>query len=402
MPYFLCRLAADDGHPLSQSFLASSVQECRRHFEAEGFCILSIRKDWKKTSGPALPFERRIKDKDFIMFNQELVALLRAGYPILKGLELITGRTKNMHLKERLQQVEVDVRSGKALSESFASHEKEFGKVYTAALLAGEQSGNLPGTIGRYLDYAKVIAQTRSRIRAALLYPTLLVVFALALMAILVNFILPRFAGFYSDFGAQLPRVTRLLIAAAGSLRQLTPFLLAILVILVLFLPRLKKNEKILMFLERSKLKIPYAKRIWVETAISLFSRTLSLLLEAGITLLPGLPIACQAIPNKFLMKQTRHLQENIRNGETLSDSLGKTGFFTPLATDMIRIGENSANLHGMLGEVAEVYDQRIQARIDTFVSLIEPVIIIAMGMIVALMLLAVYLPIFNIIQIQR
>lgn len=402
MPYFLCHLATEDGHRLSQSFLASSVEECRRHFEREGFCILSIRKDWKKASLPALPFEKRVKDKDFIMFNQELVALLRAGYPILKSLELITSRTKNIHLQELLRKVETDVRSGKALSESFTSLEKEFGKVYIAALMAGEQSGNLPGTIGRYLDYAKVISQTRSKIRAALLYPTLLIVFALVLMLILVNFILPRFAGFYSDFGARLPRVTRLLIAAAGGLRQITPFLLAVLVILVLLLPRLKKNEKFHMLLERAKLKIPYANRIWVETAISLFSRTLSLLLEAGITLLHGLPIACQAVPNRYLRSGTRFLAEDIRSGEPLSESLNKTRFFTPLAIDMIRIGENSANLHGMLKEVADVYDQRIQAKIDAFVSLIEPIIIIAMGMIVALMLLAVYLPIFNIIQIQR
>jgi type IV pilus assembly protein PilC len=402
MPYFLCRLATEEGQHISQSFLASSAEECRKHFEAEGFCILSVRKDWKKTTTPALPFEKRIKDKDFIMFNQELVALLRAGYPILKSLELITGRTKNVHLKELLQKVENDVRSGKALSEAFDTHEKEFGKVYTAALMAGEQSGNLPGTIARYLEYAKVIAQTRSRIRAALLYPTLLIIFALILMTVLINFILPRFSGFYTDFGAQLPQITRLLIAAAGGLRMATPFLLLLLVVLAVFLPRLKKKEKVLMFLEKSKLRIPYASRIQLETGISLFSRTLSLLLEAGITLLPGLPIACQAIPNKFLRRQTGHLQENIRNGEPLSDSLIKTGFFTPLATDMVRIGENSANLHGMLREVAEVYDQRIQARIDTFVSLIEPAIIIAMGVIVALMLMAVYLPIFNIIQITR
>jgi type IV pilus assembly protein PilC len=164
----------------------------------------------------------------------------------------------------------------------------------------------------------------------------------------------------------------------------------------------MKKKERVLLALDKLKLNVPYFRRIRLETAISLFSRTLSLLIEAGITLLPGLPIACQAIPNKFLMKQTRHIPDDIRNGGSLSDSLGRTGFFTPLASDMIRIGENSANLHGMLKEVADVYDQRIQIRIDTFVSLIEPVIIIFMGLLVALMLLAVYLPIFNIIQIQR
>jgi type IV pilus assembly protein PilC len=402
MPYFLCRLATEDGGYLAQSFLASSAEDCRRHFEGQGFCVLSIHKDWKKKAVPALPFEKKIKDKDFIMFNQELVALLRAGYPILKSLELIASRTKNVYLKELLQKIESGVRSGKALSESFAPYEREFTKVYIASLMAGEQSGNLPGTIGRYLDYAKVIAQTRSRIRSALLYPTVLIVFALILMGILVNFILPRFAGFYADFDARLPGVTRLLISVATGLRNGTPILLIMLVISALVLARQKKKEKVLLALDRLKLKIPYFRRIRLESAISLFSRTLSLLLEAGITLLPGLPIACQAIPNKFLMKQTGHVQDDIRNGGSLSDSLVRTGFFTPLATDMIRIGENSANLHGMLKEVAEVYDQRIQARIDTFVSLIEPVIIIVMGLFVALMLLAVYLPIFNIIQIQR
>jgi len=402
MPYFLCRLATEDGRSLIQSFLASSAEDCRKHFEGKGFCVLDIHKDWKKTSTPSFPFEKKIKDKDFIMFNQELVALLRAGYPILKSLELIASRAKNVHLKELLQKIEAGVRSGKALSESFAPYEKEFTKVYIAALMAGEQSGNLPGTIGRYLDYAKVIAHTKARIRSALLYPTVLIVFALILMGILVNFILPRFTVFYADFGAQLPGVTRLIISLATGLRTATPVLLVALVILASVLPRLKKQEKVLLALEKLKLKIPYFRRIRLETAISLFSRTLSLLLEAGITLLPGLPIACQAIPNKFLMKQTRHVPEDIKNGGSLSDSLGRTGFFTPLATDMIRIGENSANLHGMLREVADVYDQRIQARIDTFVSLIEPGIIIVMGLLVALMLLAVYLPIFNIIQITK
>jgi len=402
MPYFLCHLATEDGRYLAQSFLASSAEDCRKHFEGEGFCVLSVRKDWKRKSLPSLPFEKKIKDKDFIMYNQELVALLRAGYPILKSLELIASRTKSVHLKELLQRIEADVRSGKALSEAFAPYEKEFSKVYIAALMAGEQSGNLPGTIGRYLDYAKVISQTKSRIRSALLYPTVLIVFALVLMGILVNFIMPRFVGFYADFGAQLPGITLILMSVAGVLRAMTPVLLILLVAAVLVLSRFKKQEKVRLILEKLKLKVPYFGRIRVETAISMFSRTLSLLLEAGITLLPGLPIACQAIPNKFLMKKTLPVPDDIRNGGGLSDSLARTGFFTPLATDMIRIGESSANLHGMLREVSDVYDQKIQTRINTFVSLIEPAIIIIMGLLVALMLLSVYLPIFNIIQIQR
>lgn len=402
MPYFLCRLATEDGHHLEQSFLAPSSEDCRRYFESEGYCVLSVKKDWKRVSTLSLPIEKKIKDKDFITFNQELAALLRAGYPILKSVELIATRTKNIHLKELLMKVESDIRGGKALSDAFVPFEKYFTKVYIASLMAGEQSGNLPGTIARYIDYAKVIDQTKAKIRSALIYPTLLVAFSFVLMAILINFILPRFSGFYADFAEQLPWVTRFLITLAGLLRQLTPLLILTVVVLVFIISRLKKTEKHYLMYEKLKLRIPYARRIWAETAISLFSRTLSLLLEAGITLLPSLPIASQAVPNKFLAHQTKPLADDIRNGENLSDSLNKTTFFSPLAVDMIRIGENSANLHGMLREVADVYDGRIRARIDTLVSLIEPIVIIFMGLVVAMMLLAVYLPIFNIIRIAR
>lgn len=403
MPYFLCRLVTEDGRRLFQSFLASSSEECRKHFEQEGFCVLSVKKDWKKTALPSvLIFPKRVRDKDFIMFNQELIALLRAGYPVLKGLELIIQRTKNIHLRALLTRIAADIRAGKALSEAFVPYEKDFSKVYTASLLAGEQSGNLPGAIARYIDYAKVITQTKSRIRSALAYPTLLIVFSLILMGILINFILPRFAGFYADFEAQLPFITRFLVRLAGSLRALTPYILILAGAFLLVLSRLRKNEKVDLFLERGKLKVPYARRIWADTAVSLFSRTLGLLLEAGITLLPALPIASQAIPNRYLRLKTCHLPDDIRNGQSLSDSLAKSGFFSSLALDMVRIGETSANLHGMLREVADVQDDRIRARVDTLVSLVEPVIIIFMGLIVAFMLLAVYLPIFNIIRITR
>ena len=402
MPYFLCRLATEDGQNLSQSFLASSADECRKHFESEGFCVLSIKKDWTKIPLPSLPFEKKIKRKDFILFNQELKALLKAGYPVLKSLEIIAKRVKNIHFKELLLRIESEIRAGKALSEAFTPFEKNFTKVYTASLMAGEQSANLPETIGRYIDYAKLVAQTRSKIRAALVYPTLLIVFSFTLLVVLVNFVLPRFATFYADFEAELPPITLLLIGFTEILRKVTPFVLLFLVILTLIIFRFKKGEKTNLIVEKMKLRIPYARAVWMETGISLFCRTLSLVLEAGITLLHAVPIASQAVPNKYLVRSLDHLAESIKNGETLSESLSRARFFSPLALDMIRIGETSANLPGMLKDVADVYDERVQATINTFVSLIEPIVIIFIGMVVAVMLLSVYLPIFNIIRVTR
>ncbi len=402
MPYYICRYAVEEGNIQIQSFLASSGKDCQKYFEEKGYCVLSVRLDWKKIQIPVVPFEKKIKDRDFIMFNQELVAMIKAGYPILKSVEVILSRMKNIHLRELLMKVEKEVRAGKSLSEAFAPYERNFGRVYTASLLAGERSGNLSGTINRYIDYAKVIAQTKSRIRSALTYPTLLLLFSFLLLGILVNFILPSFSDFYTGFEAQLPGITRVLISFSTAVRSNILPLIGFLAVVGMALSQMRRYEKANVLLDRVKLKIPYGGTIWLESGIAIFSRTLGLLLEAGITLLQSSAIANKAIPNRYLVRSLNDLPEHIKEGQSLSASLARAGFFSPLALDMIRIGETSANLEGMLAEVADYYNQNIQRKIDTLVSLIEPLIIIFMGLIVAAMLLSVYLPIFNIIRVVR
>jgi type IV pilus assembly protein PilC len=402
MPYFMCRVATEDGSVISESFLSPSYDECRKRFEEQGLCVLSIKRDWKRIEIPLLPFEKKIKDKDFILFNQELVALIKAGYPIVKSIDTILSRIKNHHLKELLMAVQSDIRSGKSLSEAFAPYEDEFSTVYLASLMAGERSANLDGTIKRYIDYAKIISVAKSKIRAALTYPSLLLTFSLVLLSILVTFVIPRFSQFYADFESQLPGVTRSLMALSFFIKDHLLYLFIFVFLLFIGYLWMKRKESTQILLHRAKLRIPYGRIIWLESAISLFCRTLSLLLEGGISLLTAVGIASKAVPNKYLQHLMRGLPDSIKNGESLSDSLAKAQFFTPLAIDMIRIGESSANLEGLLGDVADVYDDRIRRRIDTFVSLIEPVIIIFMGLIVAGMLLSVYLPIFNVIQVTR
>lgn len=402
MPHFLCRLATDDGRILSEPFFSPSFKECRKHFEEEGYCVLSVKRDWKKIQVPVLSREHKINEKDFIAFNQELVALIRAGYPILKSINILIQRVKNEKLKEILMLVEKDIRGGKALSEAFAQHEKLFSTVYTASLMAGERSGNLAETISRYNRYARTITQTKSRIRTALTYPMILIVFSLILLFILLNFILPRFSTFYADYEAELPSITRTLISVSLVVQSNMVFILAFLLVLFLAYLQMQKNENSQIFLDKWKLRTPYGKQIWIESAVSLFCRTLGLLLEGGISLLSAIPLSSRAVPNKYMFMRMKILPESIKNGESLTESLRKTECFTPLALDMIRIGESSANLEGMLSDVAEVYEERISSKIDAIVSLIQPIIIIFMGLVVAVILLSVYLPIFNIIQVAN
>lgn len=402
MPYFQCRFASEDGQVFTKSHFAPSQDSCRRHFESQGFCILSMKRDWKKVEVSLSLGRKDIKSKDFVMFNQELVALINAGYPILKSIQIIMSRAKDPRLREILMEVENEVRSGKSLSEAFSENSINFSTVYIASLMAGERGGNLPETIKRYITYEKVITRTRGRVKTALTYPVLLLLLSGALLGVLVGFIIPRFSDFYSDFGAELPFITRALVSFSHFVRNNFPYLLGLLLILAVVYVQMKRKTATRIMLDRWKLKIPVIRLVWIESSVALFSRTLSLLLGGGISLLQSVGIARKAVPNEYLVHRMHDLPDHIKNGENLSEAVDKSGFFTPLALDMIRIGERSANLEGMLGEVARVYDERIQERVDRLVALIEPAIILFMGFIVAGMLLSVYLPIFNIISVTR
>ncbi|MGZ5515552.1 MAG: type II secretion system F family protein, partial [Candidatus Aminicenantales bacterium] len=402
MPYYLCRIAGEDGRIESRSVLASAAHECRGTFEAQGLLVLSVRRDWSKLGNLGLGLRRKIKERDIILFNQELVAMIKAGYPILKSLESISGRIKNVHLREILIDVAGEVKKGKALSEAFLPYEKVFTPIYSASLMAGEKGGNLPASIGRYIQYAKMVNQTRARIKSAMTYPTILIVFSFILMGILMNFVIPRFAEFYKSYEAEMPGITRFVMGVATTTSRYWYVMAGVIVAAVVAVFRLRRRPDFRYQFDRLKLRVPFGRTIWLESGVSLFSRTLGLLLEAGISLLTAIGIAIQAVPNAWMIRHMEEVPDHIRNGQGLSDSLTQSGVFPPLALDMVRIGENSANLQGMLGDMADFYDERVRGKIDTLVTLVEPVVIIVMGLVVAAMLLSVYIPIFNIIRIAR
>lgn len=402
MPYYQCRIAGEDGRVDVRSVLAPSAEECRKAIEAAGTLVLSVRRDWRRLGGQGLRLGRKVKDRDIILFNQELVALIKAGYPILKSLEVISARAKNIFLREILIKVAEEVKRGKALSEAFLPYERLFSPVYTASLMAGEKGGNLPGSIGRYIQYAKVVTQTRAKIKSAMTYPTILIVFSFILMGILVNFVLPQFADFYKSFEADMPRITRIMMSFATTTSRRWYVMVAAFAALAFLLARLRRRQDFRYQMDRIKLRVPFGRTIWLESGLSLFSRTLGLLLEAGISLLSAIGIAIQAVPNAWMVRHMQVVPDHIKNGESLSESLAKAGTFPALALDMVRIGESSANLQGMLGDMADFYDERVRGKIETLVNLVEPVVIIFMGLVVAAMLLSVYIPIFNIIRIAR
>ncbi len=400
MPAYICKFVTPDGRTLKETLEAPSAEDCRRLLESEGFLVLSIRKEIRISRIHI--FGKKIKPAEFILFNQELVALLKAGYPVLRSLELVEKRITNPYLLDIVRKVAAEVRGGRTLSEAFLPFEQQFSKVYTASLMAGERSGNLPGSLTRYIQYAKIIDQTRGRVRSALLYPTLLIIFSAVLIGLLVGLVLPRFATFYADFGAQLPAITRFLLKMAIFISNNILWIFLIFLVLIGAVVAFRKKTWFVVFKDRLKLRLPFSRFLIKDSAVALYARTLGLLLEAGISLLPSVQVAAFSVPNRFIFSKLLTVPENLKNGMSLYDSLEKVGVFPALALDLIRVGENSANLPGMLAEVADFYDERLRDRIQTMVSLIEPVIIIFIGLVAAGMILSIYLPIFNIIRITR
>ncbi|MDI6844977.1 MAG: type II secretion system F family protein [Candidatus Saccharicenans sp.] len=400
MPAYICKFVTPDGRTLKETLEAPSAENCRRLLESEGFLVLSIRKEIRISRIHI--FGKKIKPAEFILFNQELVALLKAGYPVLRSLELVEKRITNPYLLGIVRKVAAEVRGGRTLSEAFLPYEAQFSKVYTASLMAGERSGNLPGSLTRYIQYAKIIEQTRGRVRSALLYPTLLIIFSAVLIGLLVGLVLPRFATFYADFGAQLPGITRFLLKVAIFINNNILWIFFIFLVLIGAVVAFRKKTWFVLFKDRLKLRLPFSRFLIRDSAVALYARTLGLLLEAGISLLPSVQVAAFSVPNRFIFSRLLTVPENLKNGMSLYDSLEKAGVFPALALDLIRIGENSANLPGMLAELADFYDERLRDRIQTMVSLIEPVIIIFIGLVAAGMILSIYLPIFNIIRITR
>ncbi len=400
MPRFICRIVGESGEVELRTFTAVSAETCRRAFEGEGKLVLSVRRDWKGLR--KIELGRKVGYKDIILFNQEFLTLIKAGYPIFRSLEAIAGRTRNIMLKDILLKAAEDIRRGKFLSEAFKPYERHFSAVYTASLMAGERSGNLPSTLSRYIDYVKTIYQTRSRIRMALAYPTLIIVFGLILLTVLMAFVLPKFADFYTSFEAELPGVTRAVIKGSSLLNRYFYFIPVLLAVLGLLYFRAARKDAFKVRVDRLKLRLPIGGVVWIESGASYFCRTLGLLLEAGIALVPALEVACQAAPNRFMRERLGKVADVVRNGDSLSDGLSRSEVFPPVALDMVRIGENSANLHGMLSDVSDFFDERVRGKISTLVSLVEPIVIIFTGIMVAVMLLSVYLPIFNIIRITR
>jgi type IV pilus assembly protein PilC len=343
------------------------------------------------------PRRRRqtIKAEDFILFNQQFVALIRAGLPILKSLDLLKDRIVNPLLRQHIGDVRERVFSGSLLSEAMRA-QRIFPTVYVASVFAGERSGNLVEVINRFVQYEKTLLTVRKRFLNSLIYPTFLIVIAIAMIAVIMTYVIPKFSELYADLNTPLPVTTRALIATSdvirGNLVLIVPLLLGGLVALRISMG----SRRGLRWFDELKLKAPILGNLWTMFSMAQLSRTLATLLQGGIPLVAALETAREASGNRVIAESIEGATNQVREGRPLAESLERTGHFPVLALEMIRVGEQTGSLPDMLNHVADFYDEDVNVRSTALLSWVEPVILLGVAVFIAAVLISLYMPIFS------
>jgi type IV pilus assembly protein PilC len=396
MPEYVCRIADDRGQISQRVEVAGSEGELRDRYSSQGLYIYSIRPRVGmaalQTRGSA---RKRVKLQEFLIFNQQFVTLVRAGLPILKALELLSGHIAQPSLKASLEEIRESVKGGALLSEAFRE-QKIFPEIYTTSLLAGEKSGNLEEVLSRYISYQRTALTVKKKLQASLVYPALLVVMVFILLTFLITYVIPNFAELYRTMSQELPPLTVLLISLSDAFRQYWLIFLAVLAAVGFSTWGWSKTAPGGEALDRIKAKLPYVGEVWTKFQVAQFCRILSTLIAGGIPLVQALQTSRQSVSSSLLRRSLEVATRQVQEGKALWEGLSQTGFFPGMAIEMIEVGESSGALHPMLAGVADFYEEDVATVLAALLSLIEPVILIFMGLVVAFVLLALYLPIFS------
>jgi type IV pilus assembly protein PilC len=404
MTQFSCKVGTPSGDIQELAFQADSERTLRDELVEKGYHVF-----WVKRSlglGALRSMFRsgrgKIRATEFTIFNQELAALLKAGLPLLQSLDIMLERMKNPLFKQVLADVREKVKAGTPISEAFLSHGDLFPRIYSASLLAGEKSGNLEEVIQRYVEYLKLTEGTKNKVVAALVYPVILFGALIGAATFLLLWVVPRFSGFFEGFDAELPFLTVMLLGIANTLRNhLALIFLAVAASLVL-LYAWSRRASSRVTIDKWKLRIPFLGSVIHLFATSQLFRSLATLLSGGIPLVQSIEVAAGSISNRYIGETVAPVAERVKEGKSFSANLDTTGQFSNIAIEMARVGESTGSLAEMLSSVADFSDEEIENRLNIMLAMLTPAVLILLGSFVAVILLALYLPLFSMAGVAR
>ena len=399
---FRCRLGTNTGEIIEGVYVADSESRLRKELEEKGLYVLSLqRRASLQAFAPGGGRRQRIGRQEFLVFNQELATLLKAGMPLVQSLDILRQRVANRTFKAVLDGVHEQVKAGTALSDAFAAHAGLFPAVYSASLMAGERSGNLDAVIRRYVAYEKVIGAVRRRTISALIYPAILVAMMVTLIGIIVVRVVPAFSTFYANYNRELPLSTRIIVGVSSALVAniwlIIVGVVSVVALAIWWLNNPGHRERI----DLALLRVPWVGATVRKFSTSQLARTLATLIGGGIPLVNSLEIAGRAMTNRHFGAEIQEVTRRVREGESFASALLARGIFPDVAVKMVEVGESTGALQEMLNSLADFYDEEIETEVGRFVTLIEPVILVIMGVVIAGVVLALYMPLFELSSVM-
>ena len=394
MPQFIVRVGTPEGEIIERQVQAGSARAAQEEMRRQGMYVFEAKRGASSLSD-YLPARKAISIEGFLLFNQELLALVKAGLPIIQSLDIMLERQKNPRFREVLSDIRDKIKSGVALSDAFAHYGDLFPPIYSTSLRAGERSGDLEGVLRRFLRYQKMIVSLRKKVISAIIYPVVLLFLMTGMIVIMLVKVIPSLAEFFAGFDKELPPTTRFMISFADFVKS-NFFILILASVAATWVIRRWANGPGRLVWDRMKLHIPFVGGIFHRFALMQFTQSLGTLLGGGTPMVPALEIASQSITNHLVSTKVAGIVQNVREGEPLWRSLESTGVASDLAVEMIKVGESTGALTEMLANVSEFYDEEIEARLARLVTAIEPIILVLMGGVIAILLYAFYLPLFQ------
>jgi type IV pilus assembly protein PilC len=394
---YVCRVGTPSGEVVERGFTAPDERALRADLEQQGFYLLSVRRGLSLSAFRLR--KRRVDPSLLLVFAQELAALLKAGLPLFQSLDVMLERQRSPLLRQSLGTVREKVKSGTALSDAFRQEGDLYPPIFAASLVAGERSGNLDQVLRRFSSHLRLNLSLRKKAVSASVYPIVLLTMMIGLVAILLVWVIPQFKSFYEGLGAELPLATRMLLAVATTLRANVLWIALGLGVVVVSVVSWLRREGSAVALDRGLLRLPYFGGLMRMYATSQLMRTLSTLLAGGLPLLNALEVAAASIGNRAMAQAVGTATGRIREGASLTTALESTGMLEALPLEMVKVGEQTGALGDMLNAISDFYDEELDTRMATVLSLVEPVLLVLMAIIVAAMLLAFYLPMFQAIS---
>jgi type IV pilus assembly protein PilC len=398
MPTFVCRIGKADGTVLEERLQADDAADAKSRLERRGVVVYAVKPvgTLKAWSPDRIGLSRRISPQEFLVFNQELLVLIKAGLPILRALDLLAARSGQAGFREMLADVRERVRGGSALADALASHPRHFSELYVASLRAGERSGNIVEMLTRYQVFMKRVLAVRKKVVGALSYPAFLLAAGAGVILFLVAFVMPTFLDVYREAKTELPMATKWLMAAVSFLRHWAVALAAGVIAVVVAFRLWRRTEPGRRLTDRWWVHSPIVGTI-VRTHYTIsISRTLATILAGGIPLVSALRMVEDSTPNREVSAHVSRVIERVKSGSGLAQAFSVDGFMPKMTLEMIEVGEATGALEEMLNQVAEFHEEELDRALTRISTWIEPAMLLTMGVLVAAVVITMYLPIFN------